>query len=387
MFSIIIDFTKIVKHSGLTLLESKIKPFPSFNHTIGLILTIPSSVHEKLLKQPVGKPRIDFINSPLFVNSIIDFLYMQYEPHTKVCELQFTIPDTISSVLDSLLYYIPNDFKILTYTQPQNKKIINKLIINSFRNPYISNKSQLGQQFNSEMLLMSKINNIDEPYDATNDIEFTLSRHKQIYTAYQFKFDSFTIKKLKKLSRFGSSINNDGTISQKEIVGCFKLKKIEKINDSDFIHIIQICDNSFTFGTEEEVNNIKCKFSFHTHPFTLYDIYKFKLAWPSNADYIGFLLSVETGTLFHIVIGNEGIYIISLSREWSRNTDFTVSDELKNFIIENFKFRKNKANITLKSYINKVNHIQFQNKKIFNLEFRNWNELKNPFSVWSLNIN
>ena len=383
MFSIIIDFTKIIKHSGLTLLESKIKPFPTFNHTIGLILTIPSSIHDKLLEQPVGKNRIDFINSPLFVDSIIDFLYMQYEPSSKVCELQFTNPNTVSSILDSLLYYIPNDFKILTYTSIQNKQIIEKLIMYSFRNPYIANKSQLDYNLQNDMLFMCKINNIHNEYDATNDIAFTIARYKKgVDTVFQFKFDSLTVKKLKKLSRFGSSLNNDGTISQKEIVGCFNLKKIEKINDN-FIHILQICDESFTFGTEEEVNNIKCRFSFHTHPFNLYDVYKFKLAWPSNADFIGYLSSVETGTLFHIVVGNEGIYIISLTEEWIKKGDFTVSKELKKFIIQNFKFKKTKADITLESYIRKVNDVRFQNKQIFNIEFRHWDELQNPFLIHS----
>ena len=381
MFSIIVDFTKIVKHSGLTLLESKIKPFSTFKHTIGLILTIPSTIHDRLLKQPIGQPRIDFINSPLFVNSIIDSLYIQYKPSSKLCELEFKNPDTVSSILDSLLYYIPNDFKILTYTSLQNKPIIDQLIRHNFRNPYISNKSQLDQQFETEMLMMCKMNNINKPYDPTNDIAFTIARYnKKINTAYQFKFDTLTIKKLKKLSRFGSSLNNDGTISQKEIVGCFNLKKI----DPNFVHILKLCDESFTFGTEEEVNNIKCRFSFHTHPFNLYDLYKFKLAWPSNSDYIGYLLSVKTGTLFHIVVGNEGIYIISLSKEWSKKSDFTVSNELKTFILQNFKFKKTKADITLKSYINKINQIQFQNKQIFNIEFRNWNELENPFSVWDI---
>ena len=381
MFSIIIDFTKIIKHSGLTLLESKIKPFPTFKHNIGLILTIPSSIHDKLLEQPIGQPRIDFINSPAFVDSIIDFLYMQYEPRSKICELQFTNENTVSSILDSLLYYIPNDFKILTYTSIQNKLIINKLITHSFRNPYIANKSQLDYNLQNDMLFMCKINNIDKEYDATNDIAFTISKYKnRINTPLQFKFDTLTIKKLKKLSRFGSSLNSDGTISQKEIVGCFNLKRIEKINEN-FIHILQLCDESFTFGTEEEVNNIKCRFSFHTHPFNLYDVYKFKLAWPSNADYIGYLSSVETGTLFHIVVGNEGIYIISLTEEWIKNGDFTVSKDLKKFIIQNFKFKKSKPDITLKSYIRKVNDVRFQNKQIFNIEFKSWDEIQNPFSV------
>ena len=385
MFSIIIDFNKIVKHSGLSLLESKIKPFPTtFTHTIGLILTIPSHMHDKLLDQPVGRTRIDFINSPSFVGSIIDFLYMQYEPHSKVCELEFTNPSTISSILDSLLYYIPNDFKILTYTSLQNKTIIDQLISHSFRNPYISNKSKLSFQFENDMLFMCKINNIDDPYDATNDIAFTIERYKNsIDTELHFRFGSLTIKKLKKLSRFGSSINRDGTISQKEIVGCFNIKKIEKINEN-FIHILQICDDSFTFGTEEEVNNIKCRFSFHTHPFNLYDVYKFKLAWPSNADFIGYLSSVETGTLFHIVVGNEGIYIISLSQDWIKKGDFKVSNELKKFIIRNFKFRKTHSDITVKSYIKKVNDVRFQNKQIFNVEFKSWGDLQNTFSIWDI---
>ena len=381
MFSIVIDFSKIVIDSKLTLLGNKIKPFPiNLKHTIGLILTIPNELYEQLLEQDIGINRITFINTPLFVDSIIDYTYFQYDSDMKICELHNLHKINcyaISSVLESLLYYIPNDVTISASIQIQNKKLISKLISENFKNPIISNKSSIGNQFEKSMLFLSKLNDIMS-YDATNEVTFKLLQYKTKSNILQFRFENETIRRLKYFSKIGNSINNDKTITQKEITGCFNVQKM----DNQLVYILQFCDESFKLGTEEGAEIISCRFSFHSHPFGLYDVYKFKLGWPSNFDYLAYLYSVQNHTLFHIVISNEGIYIISLSDEWSKNTDFRITDELNSFILDKYKIRKTDSDLTLKKYINKINGINYKNKRIFNMEFRSWNHLKIPFSVF-----
>ena len=57
-------------------------------------------------------------------------------------------------------------------------------------------------------------------------------------------------------------------------------------------------------------------YNFHSHPRNAYKKYNVKLGWPSGQDYIGFLLaSIEDGTIFHMVITIEGIYIITLTKD------------------------------------------------------------------------
>ena len=154
----------------------------------------------------------------------------------------------------------------------------------------------------------------------------------------------------------------------------------------NLVYILQICDEKIKLGSEEEVDDVNCKFSFHSHPSVLYDVYNFKLAWPSNSDYISFLNSVRYGTIFHIVIGNEGIYILSLSKQWSKKINFTISKDLEKFVINNYAFHKTNSDLTLKKYIKKVNCIKYKNIKIFDVEFRGWAELLKPFSIFEPNI-
>jgi hypothetical protein len=227
------------------------------------------------------------------------------------------------------------------------------------------------------MLFLSKLNDIMS-YDATNEVTFKLLQYKTKSNILQFRFENETIRRLKYFSKIGNSINNDKTITQKEITGCFNVQKM----DNQLVYILQFCDESFKLGTEEGAEIISCRFSFHSHPFGLYDVYKFKLGWPSNFDYLAYLYSVQNHTLFHIVISNEGIYIISLSDEWSKNTDFRITDELNSFILDKYKIKKTDSDLSLKKYINKINGINYKNKRIFNMEFRSWNHLKIPFSVF-----
>ena len=382
MFSIVIDFSKIVLNSKLTILGNKIKPFPkNLDHTIGLILTIPNELYDQLLKQDIGISRINFINSLSFVNLIIEYTYFQYDLNLKICELDRINYYTLSSVLESLISYIPNDVKISVAVQIpiQNKKLIYKLISENFKNPNISKKSRIGKEFKSSMLFLYKLNDVST-YDSTNEIAFKLMQYKTKSNILQFRFDNETIKRLKYFSKIGNSINGDKTITQKEISGCFKVQKM----NNQFVYILQFFDEKIKLGSEEGAEIIRCRFSFHSHPFGLYDIYKFKFGWPSNFDYLAYLQSVQNCTLFHIVISNEGIYIISLSYEWSKNTDFTISDHLKSFILDKYKIRKTDSDLPLKKYINKVNQIKYKNKRIFNIEFRRWNHLKIPFNIFEL---
>jgi len=378
MISIIIDFSKIILKSKLNLLNKKIKPFPKkLKHNIGLVLTIPNIIYSKLLNKKAGEDRVHFINSIIFVNSIIDYTYLQYETNLKICELYEPNTEVLSSILDSILHYLPNDF-IISITIPiENKKLYKQLIYESFKNPFISNKSKLDLQFQNDMLILNKINNITS-YDATNEVDFVIKKYKTKSNILRFKMTNITIKKLRYFSKIGNSINNDGTITQKETVGCFKIQKMNK----NFIYLLEIDDGKTEIGSEEEVNIVNCHFSFHSHPVVLYDVYNFDFGWPSNSDYLVYLKSVEHHTIFHIVIANEGIYIISLSKEWSKSDDLSVSKKLEKFILNRFGFPKTKSHLTPQKYIKEVNSIKFEDKKIFNVEFKDWSKISESFSVF-----
>lgn len=375
MISIIIDFSKIILNSSLKLLEKKIKPYPKkLKHTIGLILTIPTQIHSKLLKQEAGQNRVDFMNSDYFVNSIINHTYFQYEPNLKICELYEPDFKILSSILDSILHHLPNDFIISIILSIENKPLYEQLIYESFKNPNIIKHSKLGISFKNHMLILEKINNLSS-YDAKNEVDFVLKKYKTKpkTNKLKFKLNDKTIKKLKHFSNIGNSINENGTITQKEIAGCFKIQKMNK----NFIYILELCDD-IKIGSEEEVDMVDCRFGFHSHPIVLYDLYNFEFGWPSNLD---FLIFLKSQTLFHMIITKEGVYILSLSKEWSKKK-FTVSNNLENFILQHYSFTKTNNKLSLKSYIKKINEIKYQNKKIFNLEFKVWNKIKDTFFIY-----
>jgi hypothetical protein len=155
--------------------------------------------------------------------------------------------------------------------------------------------------------------------------------------------------------------------SKDEISGSFNL------TCNGNICIANVDENLYSKGTNEEVESVNSKYSFHSHPKEAYKKYNVELGWPSNQDYLSFLKScMRYGTLFHTVITIEGIYIITLG-DYLKNSVVPVS-AVKKFICDKYYFENTGSRETVKSYVKKINAIRYNGYKLFNLNFVKWTD-------------
>ena len=104
---------------------------------------------------------------------------------------------------------------------------------------------------------------------------------------------------------------------------------------------------------------------------------KVLLGWPSSQDYLTFLLSTFFyGTVFHVVVALEGVYIVCLN-----NQQLTLEQDLKDFIEDKYNIDqgRKKDNST---YLKRVNNIKYKKHPIFIVQFLNWKSIEKPFSVY-----
>lgn len=114
------------------------------------------------------------------------------------------------------------------------------------------------------------------------------------------------------------TINNDGTITQKELGGVMDLTTLYEDQVNKTYHWELDLDNNYHFqlGTESQVNITEGKYTFHSHPIQIIEERKLKIGMPSGADFRGFLgLALSQASVMHTVVAQEGLYIISLSNE------------------------------------------------------------------------
>ena len=137
-------------------------------------------------------------------------------------------------------------------------------------------------------------------------------------------------------------------------------------------HYLQIDYDTISRGGEEEVDILNDTYNFHTHPKGAYIRNGVAYAWPSKHDYTGFLKAVyHTNSVFHVVVTLEGLYIVSVSPEY---TDINVLKDNEKYIMEAY-------NIPYDSFNSPENYIEYINKLgIFNVIYIEWTGVK-PFVV------
>ena len=150
------------------------------------------------------------------------------------------------------------------------------------------------------------------------------------------RFDQDDLIYLRSLIYGGRTVNEDGSISQKEVSGTLHLE----YNGKDFDLKLDNTKN-FNAHDEESVRFVHGLVNFHTHPLDVYNNYEVELMYPSPADYISILIfllqkypfedmeCVISPLLFSCVITVEGIYIISLNKNYCSQED---KEYLRNMI-------------------------------------------------------
>jgi hypothetical protein len=152
--------------------------------------------------------------------------------------------------------------------------------------------------------------------------------------------------------------------------------------DGEGIHVIDVNMDSMIHGAETGVKIVDGLYNFHSHPQNAYKKYQVELGWPSGQDYIGFLMAIiDDGTIFHCVITLEGIYVISLTREWATRVDELTKNATGDYIDKNYNMRW-KSGDTIQWYLQTLHSLSYKGAgPLFRIEYIPWAEAQRTFSL------
>jgi hypothetical protein len=354
--SILIDYD-IIKNSKIKYITPEKE-----KHITACILIISDKILKKLESLPPGKKRLSYIDKKEFNDNIKSYCFIFYDPDNKYCEVSKPNDKYIDIILKCVMLYIPNDVNIVI------KDIEEKQL------KYYNNLNFKIRKKNNKFIL-KKINYdyIDNTYgyDLKN---FRVSlTSKKTNCILKLKFSEKTIKYLKTMPISGTTLNENKTLSQKEISGEFFINKKKNSN----IYIIDINHKNLKKGQEQETEILHSSYNFHLHPKEAYVDNKVLLGWPSSQDYLTFLLSTFSyGTVFHAVVSLEGVYIISLN-----NNSIELEKDLKDFIEDKYNIDQGMKKDN-QQYLKRVNNIKYKKQPIFTVQFLNWKSVDKTFSVY-----
>jgi len=284
-------------------------------------------------------------------NDVIhEYLVVKYCMRRNLCRLhdphygKFDLEDVIIIALKTIESFLPADC-IIWYCCDNPDWLMDF----GFKNPYFCSHDPFGERVNHRIAL-NKVNDPDfETNDRTrhngNDREphiFQQRRssptreHKSTMFDFvethlgvedeiklQIRFDLEDLNYLKKLVYSGRTLNDDGSMTQKEVSGVLCLER----TGDDFELKIDKTKN-FNAHDEEKVRFVNGLINFHTHPLEVYNNYEVDMMYPSPSDYssiLTFLMQkycfekdcyVLCPLLFSCVITVEGIYIVSLNKNY-----------------------------------------------------------------------
>ena len=372
MVSILIDFDNIIRSNHLSLLENRISPIPTTKHSLGLVLVITKKQYNSLQLICKGYGRVKYMNSEYFVDSISGYAYLIYDKKKRVCEIMNLEGSVLPLVMQSILGSIPNDVTLWigTLLDDSHLELIKDYISVGFNYPYISKTSPLGFSFSKYAICMLRGNDIIDDNNATNDVKYVLTQFlakKKGYCMLSARLSNNAIKYLRHASKLGSTLNNNGEITQKEIAG----RLIAGIIEDDLTFQLDVDRDSIIRGDEEGVDIIDGLYNFHSHPQEAYDRHGVKLGWPSAQDYVGFMGSaIVYDTILHIVVCLEGFYVIFMSDYWVNKKELLGRD-INSFILEKYDLCSEKKQ-PINWYVRKINNVTYKGFPLFTVQFISW---------------
>lgn len=379
MPAILIDYEKIVseKHSNL-LQKLPLPPKTAKGFMVGLVIITSSSEIRKL---PTGDSRVSYINNPQFVNSIIDFSYVMYNKNKGVCLLNPDSANHIQDILNALFSGLDQKTSLWVSVVLQEANFmstVKKFAQAGFNSPYMTNMSPLMVNISPSIALVRQ-NTPTEKYNVSttlNKVLYAIKQYKEggkscsLYAQLSPRALSF----LRKASKIGITMNDNGEKSQKELTGELFVNNVRK-KGNKFVYIIDIDEGSVESGAEEDVDVAATRYNFHSHPHEAYVRHSVDKAWPSLTDYLGFL-QLGINTIFHCVATLEGIYVMSFGPIWGNN----LKKVSKNFIKKNYDI-DHKDPYTPQQYVDKVNKIKYKDHPIYNVQFFTWKNASEVFRV------
>lgn len=380
--SLLVDYNNVIKPNNLPDFKRKVSPVPDTNHTLGLVLVVPSSVITNLNNRPMGISRINYLNDSVVLNSISGFAYLVYDSSRGVCEITGLVGDVLTQIVDGSISGFPNNIILTIGTDTKTLNLENVLSIFAkagFSDPFITNMSSMGVPYNSTGICMSRINDVVTVSKLTSpEVRYMLEQVNNDCCSVKLQFSDDTLAYMKKLSNIGTTLNNNGTMSQKEVAGRLFVSSIS----DDLVHVITLDQNSTFLGVEEGVTVAPGIYSFHSHPREAYDRHDVHYGWPSAQDYLGFVAATYAySTVFHAVASVEGIYVMAYTECWTRNGKKEWTEEMNNFIRKEFDVKCKKGD-TVDWYLEKINRLAYEGCPMFSIQLLKWEKANQKFVVY-----
>ena len=371
MPAILINIKDLYKYNMKILLK-KLKP--DLKDNSGVIFILSSKEFEYINTLSKGKETVDYMNSENFVKNIKRVYYIQYNTKSKICELRSNIENQLElkDVIDSIFTYLPKNITVWTgVIEPKNYDIY---IEEGFTHPYKCDKSPLGFKFKEKGLAFihknskKKHTRILNRSSIKNKLKYLdiADKDNVLKCSLNARFTPDTIDYLKKINH---------PKSEKELSGSLIVSKV-LIEDNKIIFELSSNPISVISGANEEVDAVWSRYNFHTHPKKAYENHGVKNGWPSSQDYVGFL-DLKNHTIFHTVVTLEGIYIISLNKEWTEN----IHNINRKYILKHYDIN-HLDNITPSQYVKKINAKKYKGKHLFDVIYMKWNNATKTFPIF-----
>ena len=362
MHGLLINRKVLVKHNLKELLNISGTP-PKTNDDIGIIFLMPISQYNDLLRNP---NQLLYIQSKSFIQNIKGSYFIVYNKDKKICELRDNIDDKkyLKDIINSIGEYMPSDVIIWTGIIPVNMS--ESYIKAGFGNPHIVDHSPLKHSFNESGVAFLLKNNGEK-------VSETSTRNKLIHASTQSGkacniYSRFTPEAVKYLQNINLN-------SSKELAGSLIVSNVNKY-DEQLVFELSPDPSSSLEGNEEDVDAVWSRYNFHTHPKKAYENHGVTRGWPSSQDFVGFL-QLKNHTIFHTVVTLEGIYVISLSPEWSGDINSINKKQiLKQYDIDHRK------KITFNKYVDMINNKKYKGVQLFVIKFLPWNNATVKFPVF-----
>ena len=366
-----IDVNKIIIPNKLNVLETAIQPIPITSDKLGLYVQVPTKILNTLDGIPKGKERVTYLNQTQFTSSITGYAYVSYNDKKGVCEIMRISGITLNQVLIQTVVVFPNDTLIWIGIPIQNdiQAKTRELCSAGFNSPHISKQTPSGKPFQTYALCMLKRNdNKPNNHSSIEEIRYVLSEFENSTGTceIQIALTSDAIRYLRDLHSIGMTLNNDGTVSQKEIAGNLICNNVDK----DLVHHLDINYESLITGSELGVSIAPGLYNFHSHPRQAYEKAKVKYGWPSAQDYVGFLMAfLDDSTIIHLVTSIEGLYSLTMS-EYSLHNKQQLSKDIIPFILK--KYNLCGSNKTPVEYTRDINNILYEGNHLFVIRYIPW---------------
>lgn len=226
-------------------------------------------------------------------------------------------------------------------------------------------------------------------YIINENINIRKNSLSEKFCRMNLKYDISFARWLSKLPKGNLTLNPDKTLTQKELGGVMTINNIHQIQNTYGWELILDKNYETVIGTEEQVNIVEGRYTFHTHPINTIQNKDLVIAIPSAKDFVGFLsLALTKNAIFHSIITEEGIYILSLHPIWLSEQSFEVLKKKPpyNLIIQGMDWnqmgfiqdKNTPISELVPKYLLKVEEQQqkiFKGNPIFTVQFLSWYDI------------